>query len=83
MQNEFRGFSLFSDIEDAELRARNRAVVLTNIAEDNKTKDKKISSKGAMLILGYFSNIPQEERKEVSSRFATEMNARGFAIVKA
>lgn len=81
MQNEFKGFSLFSDIEDVNLRTRNRAVVLANMAEDNKTPDKRITPKGVALMLGYFSLIPNEERNDCNAKFAQEMNDRGFAIV--
>lgn len=81
MNNEFRGFSLFNDQEEP-LRSRNRAVVLGNIAEDNMDKNKRISGKGAMLMLGYMSAIPIDERKEVAAKFAENMNQRGFAIVE-
>lgn len=80
MEN-FKGFSLFND-QDEPLRSRNRAVVLTNIAEDYGTKDKKISPKGAALMLGYFAAIPPEEREGLSKKFADAMNQRGFAIVQ-
>jgi len=81
-KNEFKGFSLFNDIEDEALRTRNRAVVLANIAEDHKTKEKRINPRGAALMLGYFASIPAEQRKGVSARFAEEMTSRGFAIVE-
>lgn len=75
----FKGFSLFNDIDDAELRNRNRAVVLCNIAEDN-TRNKLINAKGASLILGYFGLVPPDEREEVKARFTKGMLERGFAI---
>lgn len=76
----FKGFSLFNDIEDAELRNRNRAVVLANIACDNM-KSKLISSKGSGLVLGYFGLVPVEERDNVQERFKVEMTNRGFQLV--
>jgi hypothetical protein len=75
----FKGFSLFNDIEDVDLRNRNRAVVLANIAEDN-TRNKMISPKGAGLILGYFGLVPPEEREEVKDRFTVNMLQRGFSL---
>jgi hypothetical protein len=79
--NEFKGFSLFNDIEDAELRTRNRSVVMCNIAEDHvDRKTKRISPKGAALILNYFANIPAEEREIAKNKFAEDMNVRGFAL---
>lgn len=56
-QNEFKGFSLFNDIEDIDLRTRNRSVVMANMAEDHiDRKTKRVSPKGAALILNYFSH---------------------------
>lgn len=81
MQN-FKGFELFNDVEDKELQARNRAVVMANISEDFKTKEGRISQAGALLIFGYFGSIPKEEREPVTKKYAEEMNKRGFAIVQ-
>lgn len=77
--NNFRGFNLFNDVEDQELRNRNRACVLCNIAVDN-TRNKLISPKGASLILGYFGLVPPEEREEVKSKFTVRMKESGFAL---
>lgn len=74
---EYKGFSLFFDIEDSELRSRNQAVVLANMAESN-SKNRKISPNGAGLIIGYFDRIPKEERKTVYDKFVSEMKSRGF-----
>lgn len=79
--NEYKGFGLFNDIEDAELRNRNRAVVLANLAEDNMSKDGRISPKGAGLVMGYFNAIPEAERANVFERFKTNLNERGFTLV--
>ena len=79
MNNDYRGFSLFNDIEDKELQLRNRAVVMSNIAEQY-TKAKKITLKGASLILGYFDCIPNEERKTLQDRFENTMKERGFCL---
>jgi hypothetical protein len=78
--NEYKGFSLFKD-QDEPLRSRNRGVILANIAEDNTTKDKKVTPKGAALMMGYFNEIPKEERNDVLGSFVANMNQRGFAIV--
>lgn len=80
--NEFKTFSLFNDIEDPVLRNRNRAVVLTNIAEDNTDrKSKRINVKGSTLILGYFANVADEDKQDVMKQFADNMKSRGFALV--
>jgi hypothetical protein len=81
-RNDYKGFSLFNDIEDIELRNRNRAVILTNLMEDNiNKKTLKVSMKGADLILNYFNLIPQEERKDVTERFTQGMLQRGFKLI--
>lgn len=74
---EYKGFSLFFDIEDSSLRSRNQAVVLANMAESN-SKNRRITPNGAGLIIGYFDRIPKEERKTVYDKFVVEMKARGF-----
>lgn len=80
--NEFKGFSLFNDIEDVNLRNRNRAVVLANIAE-NHSKNRRISVNGVGLILGYFKSITDDDKADVKNRFVNEMNSRGFYLVAA
>jgi hypothetical protein len=79
-KNDYKGFCLFNDVEDDALRIRNRAVVLSNIAESN-IKDKRINTKGVALILGYFNQIPMEERNHVKDKFKADMISRGFALV--
>ena len=79
MKNEFKGFSLFNDIEDVSLRNRNRAVVLANMADDNN-KNNMISAKGGALILGYFQSLPEEDRADVRNRFAERMKELGYVI---
>jgi hypothetical protein len=81
MQNEFKGFSLFNDVEDTELRAQNRGRVMANMAEDHTDKNKKrLSPKGASLILNYFNLIKGEDRNAAKEKFQTEMQARGFVL---
>lgn len=76
----YKGFELFLDIVDNKLRTRNQAVVLANIAEDN-SKNRLISPKGASLILGYFQQVPEEDRNTVKDLFKENMISRGYAIV--
>ena len=79
-KNDYKGFALFNDVEDEALRTRNRAVVLANIADMN-IKDKRINPKGASLLLGYFNQIPMEDRAVVKDMFKATMLSRGFALV--
>lgn len=78
MANE-NGFELFNDIEDAALRTRNRAVVLTNLYDDGQ-KGGKISPPIAARILKYFSLVPEGEREKVQNAFVEQMKLRGYAI---
>lgn len=75
----FNGFSLFNDIEDDQLRTRNRAVILTNIMEDGCLKG-KVKAKAALLIMGYFNCIPDEERDVTRKEFIKQAGERGFQI---
>ena len=79
--NEYKGFSLFNDLEDESLRTRNRAVMLANMAS-NHSKDKRISAQGTSLILNYFHLIPADERAAVRDKFMNEMKQRGFYLVR-
>lgn len=78
VKNEVNGYSLFNDIDDAELRDRNRAVVMANMCEQN-TRNKKVSPKGMALVIGYFHAIAKEQRAKVMVNFETFMGERGFA----
>ena len=78
--SNFKGFDLFLDIADSDLRNRNRSVVLANIAEDH-TKNRKITPVGAGLVIGYFNQIPVEDRADVKERFSVAMQQRGFGLV--
>lgn len=77
--NNFKGFDLFNDFEDKALQKRNRAVILTNILEDN-FKAGKIGAAGALLTLGYMNCIPNEERKPLLEEFIEQAKQRGFVI---
>lgn len=79
--NNYKGFSLFNDIEDETLRDRNRGVTMANIVEMNyDNKAKKITPKGASLVIGYFNQIALEQRKQVSLVFERFLKERGFAV---
>ena len=76
-ENEYRGYSLFNDVEDKSLRIRNRAVVMANMAEIH-TKAKKITNKGGALLMGYFQKVADVEKKEVYTEFHQQMQERGY-----
>jgi hypothetical protein len=53
---------------------------MANMAEDHTNKEKRITPKGAALILGYFNLIPKEERNVAKDLFEIEMVNRGFSL---
>jgi hypothetical protein len=77
--NEYRGFSLFNDVDDSTLRMKNRATVMTNIAESG-AKEGKISPGAMGLLLGYFGNILGTERKDTMIEFISKMKEKGFEL---
>lgn len=76
-KNIYRGYCLFNDIEDSNLRSRNRGVILANIAEDH-SKNKRINQKGVSLIMGYYLCVPVNEREQAKEAFKKNMEARGY-----
>ena len=78
--SEFKGFSLFDDINDKQLRSRNRAVLLANITEDNLTPNKRLTEKGTVLVLGYFTAIPEDERADVQVAYEQVLRERNFNV---
>jgi len=78
--NEFKGYSLFNDIEDELLRYRNRGVVMANMCEQNMKKD-RINMKGIGLVLGYFNAITKDERTKTMATFEMMMETRGYAKI--
>lgn len=75
--NTYKGFTLFRDIEEKRLRVANQGVMLANIYEDHLVGN-LVSKVGAKVILGYFLQIPEDERKEVRDNFERIMKERGF-----
>lgn len=65
--NEFKGYGLFNDVEDKEIQIHNRARTLVNIMEDN-SKDGLVNGTGALICMGYFKSLPEEDRLDVHTR---------------
>ena len=62
--DQYKGYSLFNDVEDAELRTRNRAVVSMNIISDHLVGD-QVQPGGVRDFLTYLKAVPFEEREPV------------------
>ena len=81
MTDNYKGYALFNDIADFDLRNRNRAVVLSNVAIDHTKKaTKRISPRGAAIVLGYFNAIPDEDKLDVQERFKQRMLESGYEL---
>jgi len=69
-------YTLFEEVEDRELRDRNRGVVMVNIYEDY-CRDDKMSAAGVAALLGYFKQIPDDEQASAFVMFNTLIQQRG------
>ena len=77
--NEYRGHSLFNDVEDLSLRARNRAAVMVNIALYNHDGG-DLSAIAANDLYQYFNLIAPSERKGVLQLFQDRLLEEGFVV---
>ena len=75
---EYKGYSLFADIEDKELRTRNRAVVLWNMYESS-TQKKRTTPSGVADMIGYMRKIPDNERQSVMDKLTSFIEGGGNA----
>lgn len=82
MTNNYKGMSLFNDVEDVALRNYNRGQVLANIAVDGRTGN-RISISATKDLIGYFKAIPEEERKPVMEEFVVAVKEAGFILTGA
>lgn len=78
--NTFKGFSLFNEVIDVNLRARNRAIIMANITEDNLTDNKRLTPRGAVLVMGYFEAVPEQERDVTYKAYEQSLKERGFKV---
>jgi ABC-type transporter MlaC component len=77
--SNYKGYDLFTTIEDRALRIRNQANVLANIAEDN-SKGQTITPRASAIILGYYAEIDADDRHAVIETFKKTLVNRGFTI---
>ena len=62
----FDGYELFNDVDDPELRARNRANVVKNMFNDYAGKGGYVARKHIQVIAEYISLFAQEERTMIA-----------------
>lgn len=77
MASNYKGFALFFEISDEELRSRNQAAVIANIWEDN-SQDKKLSKLGFNLITSYYAEIAPQFRGKVKDKLEKILAERGY-----
>lgn len=75
---DYKGYELFNDVEDIDLRTRNRAAVLWNIYESN-TKQGRTTPNGVADMIGYMKELPQEDQQTVINKLSTFIEAGGVA----
>ena len=59
MQNNYKGYSLFNEVEDAALRTWNRCVVMLNINKDQ----------GSDFVKGYAESMGDVERMQMMAMY--------------
>jgi len=81
LEFNYKGYALFSDVEDRDLRIQNQATVMANIFEDSPdVKDNRLVSKrGTTILFGYMDNVFPEDRTVVLSLFERKMKERGYS----
>ena len=70
-------YEQFNEIENPALRARNRAIVMSNIWEDHNQKN-EITKQGAALLFQYFKELPKVDIALTFEAFKADMAERGY-----
>lgn len=74
-------YDTFDHIQDEELKARNRGVMMANIYEDNIINGNNLSMSGTKAMISYFNRIPNDEKVKARAAFASAMRERGYMSV--
>ncbi len=73
----YKGYSLFTDVQDKQVQIINRGAIMANIVEEH-VHNKKVSRQGLALILGYFNALLPIDRKSVKAAFEQHLTERGI-----
>lgn len=80
-KSNFKGYSLFTELESTTLRAYNRARLMVSMMEDNVDKvTKRVTPKGAHLVLQYFEQIPENERVDATKQVELIFQKKGINV---
>lgn len=77
LQDNYKGLSLFNDVQDRAIQTNNRAAIMANTMEEHSFKA-KVSPKGLSLVLGYFNALPVLDRAGVNEAFKQQLVNRGL-----
>ena len=80
-KNDYKGYSLFNDIDSAFLRIKNRGTVLANMIETGQVGT-SIKHDATADVIGYFGSIPDAEKSETLRSMQQELKTRGIEITK-
>lgn len=72
---DHNGYDLFMEVEDTDLRTRNRAVVLFNIYEDH-TRNGMTNPEGLVQMMQYIQKLPEEDQPTVVSTLSLMLEPR-------
>lgn len=75
---KYKGYNLFNSVKPKEIQANNRGAMMANIFGEFAQKDGRASPRALSLIMGYFQEIPQEERADAKLAFHHHAKERGF-----
>lgn len=68
--NQYKGYSLFNDVEDKVSQTYNRARVMKNMMLDHSDTNKVVSDIGQTMLMTYFTHIPESDRQAVHTKLA-------------
>lgn len=79
-KKSFNGYPTFIDVEDFELRAKNRGQIMCNIIDDH-TEGSKMSARGAADLMEYCSLIPAHDKELAITHCKFIINSRKPTLV--
>jgi len=75
-------YEIFSEVNDPELRARNRAICMYNIQQDpshSHSGGTRTNREGLTQMMNYLQRIPERERAPVVAKLALLLEGGGTA----
>ncbi len=80
LPKKYKGYHLFNLVDDLETRANNRGAMMCNIYEEFSRADGRSTPHAMSLILGYFNEVPVDERERSVEFFKVIAKERGFSV---